>query len=118
MTINLKRAYDPPAEDDGCRVLVDRVWPRGVTKGELKIEAWLKDLAPSTELRKWFGHDPERWDDFKERYARELERHPDMLEQLVEKAKAGRVTLVFGARDTEHNNAVALREQLERRLEH
>jgi uncharacterized protein YeaO (DUF488 family) len=118
MTIHLKRAYDPPGNDDGCRLLVDRVWPRAVTKDELRIDGWLKDLAPSTELRKWFGHDPKKWDTFKERYARELAQHPDALQELVEKAKAGRVTLVFGAKDTLHNNAVALKEQVERRLEH
>lgn len=116
MTIGLKRAYDPPAKSDGRRILVDRVWPRGIAKDDLQIDAWLKDLAPSTELRKWFGHDPKKWDEFKTRYARELEQRADALEQLVEKARAGRVTLIFGAKDTEHNNAVALKELLERRL--
>jgi uncharacterized protein YeaO (DUF488 family) len=118
MTIYLKRAYDPPGNDDGCRLLVDRIWPRGVARDELKIDDWLKDLAPSTGLRKWFGHDPKKWETFKERYARELEQRPDALERLVARAKAGRVTLVFGAKDTLHNNAVALKEQVERRLEH
>ena len=116
MTIDLKRAYDPPAKSDGRRILVDRVWPRGIAKDDLQIDAWLKDLAPSTGLRKWFGHDPTKWDEFKKRYARELEQRPEALEGLVEKARAGHVTLVFGAKDTEHNNAVALREHLERRL--
>jgi uncharacterized protein YeaO (DUF488 family) len=116
MEIRLKRAYDPPARDDGRRVLVDRIWPRGIARDDLRIEAWLKDLAPSPGLRKWFGHDPEKWQEFKERYARELDqRRPDALAQLVELAKAGRITLVFGAKDTEHNNAVALKEYLEGR---
>jgi uncharacterized protein YeaO (DUF488 family) len=112
--IQLKRAYDPPAPGDGCRVLVDRIWPRGIARDDLRIDAWLKELAPSAGLRKWFGHDPKKWEQFKERYARELEKGPDGLAQLVGMAKGGRLTLVFGARDTEHNNAVALREYLER----
>jgi uncharacterized protein YeaO (DUF488 family) len=116
MTIDLKRVYDPPATSDGRRILVDRIWPRGITKADLQIDAWLKDLAPSTELRKWFGHDPAKWDEFRKRYAGELEQRSEALEELVEKARAGRVTLVFSAKDTEHNNAVALREHLERRL--
>jgi uncharacterized protein YeaO (DUF488 family) len=116
MTIDLKRAYDPPAKSDGRRILVDRIWPRGIAKDHLQIDAWLKDLAPSTELRKWFGHDPTKWDEFRKRYARELEQHADALEELVEKARAGHVTLVFSAKDTERNNAAALKEHLERRL--
>jgi uncharacterized protein YeaO (DUF488 family) len=116
MPIDLKRAYDPPAQSDGRRILVDRVWPRGIAKDDLQIDAWLKDLAPSTELRKWFGHDPAKWDEFRKRYARELEQRSDELEELLEKARAGRVTLIFSAKDTRHNNAVALREHLERRL--
>ena len=115
MSIDLKRAYDPPAKSDGCRILVDRIWPRGIAKDDLQVDAWLKDLAPSTGLRKWFGHDPKKWDEFKRRYARELEQRSDALEQLVEKARAGHVTLVFGAKDTEHNNAVALKEHLDLR---
>jgi uncharacterized protein YeaO (DUF488 family) len=116
MPIDLKGAYDPPAQSDGRRILVDRVWPRGIAKDDLQIDAWLKDLAPSTELRKWFGHDPAKWDEFRKRYARELEQRSDELEELLEKARAGRVTLIFSAKDTRHNNAVALREHLERRL--
>ena len=117
MSIELKRAYDRAAESDGYRVLVDRIWPRGVTKNDLRIDAWLKDLAPSASLRKWFRHDPAKWDEFKQRYAGELEQRSDALEQLVERARARRITLVFGAKDTEHNNAVALKEYLERRLD-
>ena len=87
MPIDLKRAYDPPAQSDGRRILVDRVWPRGIAKDDLQIDAWLKDLAPSTELRKWFGHDPAKWDEFRKRYARELEQRSDELEELLEKAR-------------------------------
>jgi uncharacterized protein YeaO (DUF488 family) len=115
MTIAVKRAYEPPAKDDGRRILVDRVWPRGISRDDLRIEAWLKDLAPSTGLRKWFGHDPEKWAEFKERYAAELEHQPEAVRQLRELARAGRITLVFGARDVRHNNAEALKEYLERR---
>jgi uncharacterized protein YeaO (DUF488 family) len=116
MSIEVKRAYEPPAKSDGYRVLVDRIWPRGVTRDGLAIDAWLKDVAPSTALRKWFGHDPNKWDEFKRRYAQELEPHAAALGPLVERARAGRITLVFGAKDTERNNAVALKEHLERRL--
>jgi uncharacterized protein YeaO (DUF488 family) len=116
MSIGLKRAYDPPAGSDGRRILVDRIWPRGIAKADLRIDAWLKDLAPSAGLRKWFRHDPSKWDEFKKRYADEVEQHAEALDQLVESAKQGHVTLVFGARDVEHNNAVALKEHLERRL--
>ena len=116
MAIDLKRAYDPPAKSDGRRILVDRVWPRGIARHDLQIDAWLKDLAPSTKLRKWFGHDPTKWDEFKERYALELEQRSEPLGELVEKARGGHVTLIFSAKDTQHNNAVALREHLERRL--
>jgi uncharacterized protein YeaO (DUF488 family) len=117
MSIGLKRAYDPPEKSDGYRVLVDRIWPRGVTKDDLEVDAWLKDLAPSTDLRKWFGHDPKKWDEFKRRYARELEPQAAALKQLVERARAGRVTLVFGAKDTLHNQAVVIKQHLERRLQ-
>ena len=113
MTIGLKRVYDRPAESDGRRILVDRLWPRGIAKDDLQIDAWLKDLAPSTQLRKWFAHDPAKWDEFRKRYARELEQRSEALEELVEKARAGHVTLVFSAKDTEHNNAVALKDYLQ-----
>jgi len=117
MSIDLNRAYEPPARSDGHRILVDRVWPRGIAKGDLRIDAWMKDVAPSDGLRKWFGHDPDKWDAFRKRYADEIAQHEDALDQLVTMAKAGHVTLVFGAKDTEHNNAVALKEELERRLQ-
>ena len=116
MPIDLKRAYDPPATSDGHRILVDRVWPRGIARDDLQIDAWLKDLAPSTGLRKWFGHDPAKWDEFRRRYTVELEQRSEALGELAEKARAGHVTLIFSAKDTEHNNALALKEHLERRL--
>jgi uncharacterized protein YeaO (DUF488 family) len=108
--IHLKRAYEAPAPTDGQRLLVDGLWPRGVSKDELQAEAWLKALAPSTALRKWFGHDPARWDGFRERYSAELEARPEALAQLRAYLERGPVTLVYGARDEEHNNAVALRD--------
>jgi uncharacterized protein YeaO (DUF488 family) len=112
MQIWTRRIYDPPTPQDGARILVDRVWPRGVRKEAAKLDAWIKDVAPSTELRKWFGHDPTRWEGFKDRYYRELEDHPDAVARLLEAVRAGRVTLLFGARDEVHNNAVALRDYL------
>jgi len=115
MDIRVKRVYDPPARNDGYRVLVDRVWPRGVSKEALRADAWEREVAPSSSLRRWFGHDPERWTGFRERYFRELDRHRDAVEPLLERARRGRLTLVYGARDTRHNNAVALREYLKER---
>ncbi len=115
LTIKLKRAYDLPTGDDGPRVLVDRVWPRGLTKEKLKIVAWLPDLGPSTALRKWFGHDPAKWPQFHDRYLRELAEKEPLLRQLTGLARNGRLTLVYSARDTEHNQAVVIRELLERR---
>ncbi len=115
--VKLKRAYDPPARGDGWRVLVERLWPRGVRKQALALDAWEKDLAPSHALRKWFAHDPARWAEFQRRYRRELAEPParDRLRALVELAATRTVTLVFAARDVEHNNAVALRAEIERR---
>ena len=114
--IRLKRAYEPAASDDGKRFLVDRVWPRGVTKDELQIDEWLRDVAPSTELRKWFGHDPTRWNEFQRRYRQELAPHQDALAPLLEAARRGNVTLVYGARDEQHNQAVALKHVLDEQL--
>jgi uncharacterized protein YeaO (DUF488 family) len=113
--VKLKRAYDTAARSDGRRILVDRMWPRGVAREQLRIADWIKDAAPSTALRKWFGHEPARWPEFKRRYFKELDRHPDALAPLVAQSRAGTVTLVFAAKDAEHNNAVALKEYLERR---
>ena len=112
--INLKRAYEPVAKADGERILVERLWPRGVSKDRAKIDLWLKDVAPSTTLRKWFGHDPEKWREFRRRYAAELKEKVDVVKMLKQKAKKGRVTFVYAARDEEHNNAVALKEILEK----
>jgi len=108
--IKLKRAYEQPETDDGVRILVDRLWPRGVKKEDAAIDQWMKDLSPSTELRHWFGHDPDRWKEFRERYAKEVDEHADQLEQLRALAREGTITLVYSAHDEEHNNAVALRD--------
>ena len=110
--IRLKRAYEPATDDDGRRVLVDRLWPRGVSKAEAAIDEWAKDLAPSTELRKWFGHDPRRWQAFRSRYRAELATFGDDLDRLRDVARAGTLTLVYAARDQAHNDAVVLREVL------
>ncbi len=114
--IQLKRAYDPAARTDGARFLVERLWPRGIKKTELKLDDWLKDVAPSTELRKWFSHDPEKWTEFRKRYFAELQAHKESLDPLLEAARQGPVTLIYSSHDTLHNNAVALRTYLERRL--
>jgi len=110
--IRLKRAYEPPSPDDGRRVLIDRLWPRGVSKAGVAIDCWLKEVAPSTELRRWFNHDPLRWNEFRERYHVELASHPDRLDELLALARGGPLTLVYGARDELHNDAVVLREML------
>ncbi len=115
MSIRVKRAYETPTKSDGYRVLVDRVWPRGVKKEQLKLDVWLKQLAPSTPLRKWFGHDSAKWDEFRKRYFRELAGHDEEIRELRKKARQGRVTLVFAAKETQFNNAVALRQYLQKR---
>jgi uncharacterized protein YeaO (DUF488 family) len=114
--IYIKRAYEPASPSDGVRVLVDRIWPRGITKAEAAIDEWAKALAPSTELRKWFGHDPAHWDEFQKRYAAELDQHAMKLDELRERAKKRKLTLVYGAKDSEHNQAVVLRRILEEGL--
>ena len=106
--IHLKRVYDAPSEGDGTRVLVERLWPRGLTRERAAVDLWLKDVAPSPELRKWFGHDPARWEQFEERYRRELREKQDAVRLLKQKAKEGPVTLVYAARDEEHNGALVL----------
>ena len=111
MAISIKRVYESASESDGKRVLVDRLWPRGLTKTEAKIDVWLKDIAPSDALRKWFGHDPQKWTDFQEKYKAELKGNPALAE-LKALAKKEAVTLLFAAKDEEHNNAVALRQIL------
>ena len=116
--VRLQRAYDEPTPDDGYRVLVDRVWPRGRSKEHLRLDEWARDLGPSTQLRKWFGHDPARWPDFRARYHAELT-DPDRsrtLDALAQRARGGLVTLVFGAHDTEHNQARVIADEIQRRL--
>lgn len=108
--VKLKRAYEPPATGDGTRVLIDRLWPRGLSKEKAALDQWMKEIAPSTELRKWFGHDPARWDEFRRRYAEEVHQHLDLLERLRSLARKGTLTLVYSAHDEEHNDAVELRE--------
>jgi uncharacterized protein YeaO (DUF488 family) len=112
MDIRIRRAYDPPGRGDGYRILVDRVWPRGVSRDDLDLDEWQKEVAPSARLRQWFGHDPERWKGFQQRYFAELEEKEDAIRDLVKRARQGRVTLVYGARDQDHNQAVALRAYL------
>lgn len=111
--IQIKRIYDPPCKADGYRVLVDRIWPRGLSKDAAQIDLWMKDIAPTTELRKWFNHDPARWDMFQEKYRAELHKLGDKLDELRARAKKEPVTLLYGAKDTEHNQAIVLREVLE-----
>ena len=116
--VRIKRAYEPTAQDDGYRVLIDRLWPRGLRKEDLPLDAWAKDLSPSDGLRRWFGHEPSRWRGFVARYRREL-RAPAaraVLDELAQRAAAGTVTVVYGARDEAHNDAVVVRGEIERRL--
>lgn len=110
--IAIKRVYEPPSPDDGVRVLVDRVWPRGMSKDAAAVDRWMKEIAPTTALRKWFGHAPERWDEFARRYREELAAHAAELGELHGLAANGRLTLVYGARDEAHNQAVVLRDVL------
>lgn len=111
--IRIKRAYDEPSSADGYRVLVDRIWPRGISKERAALDHWARDLAPSTELRKWFGHDPARWQEFQNRYRAELADRTDQLDDLRRRAKEGKLTLVYGARDATHNQARVLKRILE-----
>lgn len=115
MDVRLKRTVEAAQADDGLRLLVDRLWPRGVRKDALKLDGWLKEVAPSTELRKWFDHDPVKWEEFQRRYFAELDAHPEALEVLLEAVRKGRVTLLYSSRNTEHNQAVALKVYLEKR---
>ena len=110
--LRLKRAYEPPGADDGTRVLIDRLWPRGVSKADAALDQWMRDIAPSTELRKWFGHDPDRWDEFRRRYAAELHQNAELLTQLRSLARQGPVTLIYSAHDEVHNDAIVLRDLL------
>jgi uncharacterized protein YeaO (DUF488 family) len=114
--LRLKRAYEPRTSGDGRRVLVDRLWPRGVSKERLAIDEWMKELAPSAALRRWFAHDPAKWLTFQRRYKRELEAHDDLIDALAKCALEGRVTLIFSARDESHNDAVVLAAVVRRRM--
>lgn len=115
MTIRIKRAYDPPSPADGTRILVDRLWPRGLSKEKLKLDAWMKDLAPSNELRKRFHHDATKWQEFQKYYFNELAQQPELVAELRKKARRGTVTLIYAAHDEVHNNAAALKRYLTRR---
>lgn len=114
--INIKRVYDKAEKTDGARLLVERLWPRGIKKESLQIESWLKDVGPTTELRKWFSHDPEKWDEFRRRYFAELQANRTAWQPILTAAKQGTVTLIYSSHDQEHNNAVALREFLKRHM--
>lgn len=112
--LQLKRAYEPASRDDGCRVLVERLWPRGVSKAKAAIDAWLEDVGPSAELRKWYGHDPERWKEFRRRYWAELRSNREAVAELRKKEREGKVTLIYAAHDEEHSGALALKQFLAR----
>jgi uncharacterized protein YeaO (DUF488 family) len=113
MMITLKRAYDSVSRTDGKRFLVERLWPRGVSRAKLRVDAWLKEVGPTTELRRWFSHDPRKWSEFRRRYFRELDSRPEAWQPIVSAAQHGRITLVYSSHDTEHNNAVALQQYLQ-----
>ena len=114
MKIKIKRAYEQSHKDDGLRILVDRLWPRGLTKEKASVDLWLKEIAPSTELRKWFAHDPDKWKSFRGRYETELSHNQDLIKVLKQKAREGTITLIYGARDEKHNEALVLKHFLER----
>jgi len=113
ITIRIKRVYEEPEEADGRRILVDRLWARGLSKEKAKVDLWVKEIAPSTELRRWYGHDPNKWTEFKTRYAAELEANPGKVEELLAKVQAGIVTFLYSSKEERLNNAVALREYME-----
>ena len=110
--IQLKRVYDAPAATDGKRFLIERLWPRGIKKANLEVDGWIKEAGPSAELRKWFSHDPAKWDRFRERYFRELDRNPSVWQPLLDASREATLTLIYSSHDTEHNNAVVLKEML------
>jgi uncharacterized protein YeaO (DUF488 family) len=113
--LKIKRIYDPVSANDGRRILVDRLWPRGIKKEGAKIDEWLKDIAPSDELRKWFSHEPSKWQEFRKSYKSELKKNSSLIEILIAEAKRETITLLFAAKDKEHNNAVVLKEVIEER---
>jgi uncharacterized protein YeaO (DUF488 family) len=116
--IQLKRVYEKPGPHDGVRFLIERLWPRGVRKTDVHMDGWQKEAGPSTELRKWFSHDPDKWVEFQQKYFAELKERPEALEPILEAAKHGTVTLLYSSHDTEHNNAVALKRFIEAQLAH
>lgn len=120
MSIEVQRVYDRGPVKSGKRILVDRLWPRGIRKEDLQLDLWLKDVGPSTSLRKWFGHDPDRWTEFRRRYKAELQQPAQraQIEQLIRLARRGKVTMLYGARDQQHNEAIVLREVVEKALKH
>jgi uncharacterized protein YeaO (DUF488 family) len=116
MTIHIKRVYDPPGKNDGRRILVDRLWPRGISKEKAKIAFWAKEISPSTELRRWYGHDPAKWSEFKAGYFAELDANPEAVQELVDQVRTGMLTFVYGSKEQHLNNAVALKEYIESRM--
>jgi len=114
--IKLKRVYDPREKDDGYRILVDRLWPRGLSKDQVEVDEWLKDIAPSDQLRKWFAHDASKWSEFQQIYASELSQKADLIQAIISKQSAFLITLVYAAKDREHNNAVFLKEYIEKQI--
>lgn len=115
--IQIKRAYEQPSDQDGFRILVDRLWPRGLKKSEAKLDLWMKEVAPEDRLRKWFSHDPEKWEEFRKYYLKELEQKEEYVQKLLEKARESNLTLLYAAKDEIYNNATVLKEYLESRLE-
>ncbi len=114
MFVTIKRVYEEPSESDGTRILVDRLWPRGLTKERAKVDVWLKEIAPSTELRKWFNHDPSKWSEFKKRYQVEISNNAEALSALKTHLSSGKATIVYGAKDEEHNDAVVIKQYLDK----
>jgi len=110
--IKIKRIYNAPSDDDGSRILVDRLWPRGLSKEKAKVDLWLKEIAPSNELRKWYGHDPKKWTEFRKRYFNDLDAKRELVNQIVQKMKTGDVTLLYSSKEEQLNNAVALKEYI------
>jgi uncharacterized protein YeaO (DUF488 family) len=117
MEIKIKRAYEATSDNDGTRILVDRLWPRGISKDKAKVAFWPKELAPSTELRRWYSHDPEKWSEFKSRYFAELEGNPELVSELLAHVRKGAVTFVYSSKEQKLNNAVALKEYIESRTQ-
>jgi uncharacterized protein YeaO (DUF488 family) len=115
IVLKIKRVYDPPSKDDGKRILIDRLWPRGLRKKDAQIDDWIKEISPSNELRKWYGHDPAKWGEFKKRYFSELHGQPERIEEIVNASRKGTVTLLFGSKEERINNAEALKEYIEAR---